>query len=150
MTVLPEFRTALVSAVRAALPGLQVLERWPAENEAEIDSVYVERNNRTFEWRSIGRGLPAWRRNRTETLTVELRVRAYREAARQADAAEAAEARMEQLVAAIEDAVVIDPHVAETVSAAQVVAITDQRLEPRQSGWACSCLVVVEATNHPS
>lgn len=145
---LPELRAAIVTAVVAQLPTVQVKGANPAEDRELRESVWIEQVDARYEWRSIGAQPAFATKNRTEEATVDLRVDVYREAPSQLTAAEAAADRCEALLAAVEDAVEADLTLGSKVSFARVSQVS-MRLEPRESGWAAIGSARIEATNHP-
>ena len=147
MTVQADFRLNLVAAISAELPTVQVLPGPPAENEDARESVFIDGLSSTFEWRSLGTGTQLLK-NRTEDVTATVRARVYREAPDQLSALADADARMDEIVAAIELAVAQDPSIAGAISMARVES-ADRTVAPGASGWTVSCTLRVTGTNYP-
>lgn len=147
MTVAADFRLNLTAALSAALPSTQVSAGPPGENEAIEESVYLTDISSTFEWRSLGVSTQLLR-NRTEQLTANVRARVYREAPNQQHALADAEARMDEILEAIEGAVAPDPTIAGAISYGLVESVT-RSATPADRGWIVTAAVRVTGTNHP-
>lgn len=147
-TVVASFKTALLAAIRAQLPGVQVMAVDPAKNRALREAVWIDGIDSVFEWRSLGAQPAFSTKNRTEEIRVDLRVHVYREAPDHTDAAAAALARAEVLFSEIEQALETDVSVASTVTHGKVSvwSLTPVKAE---EGWAIDGRITVEAVNHP-
>lgn len=145
-----EIRAAVIARL-ADVDVDQILAYPPGENMALRESVHVRDVSARYEWRAIGRPSAGFaRRNRTEQLTVTLRVHVYREAPDQGDAVNAAHARLDAIVEQIVDAIADDPSLGDTVSHALVESVTAEQPDARQSGWSVTGTVRVDALHHPA
>lgn len=149
MTVQADVRTALLAAIETQLPTVQVSSVDPGEDRRLKESIWVERSESEFEWRSLGRPATHGTRNRTELVRVELRVHVYRESDSQTVAATAAQERADELLAEIEEAIEADFSLASTATHALVTRWSTTPV-PLDKAWAVDGRVTVEATNHPT
>ena len=92
---------ALLTAVQAALPGVQVSPVPLGEDQHLKESVYVGRAESSFDWRCIG----PRRSNRSEDVTLTVHVNVYGEGPSQKSVATARLARADEILEAIEHAV---------------------------------------------
>jgi hypothetical protein len=144
MTVQADFRLNLVAAISGELPAVQVLPGPPGENQATEETVYVDQISSTFEWRSLGNLTT----NRTEELSAVVRAIVYREAPDQMDALADADARMDEIVAAVESAVAPDPTITGALSYG-LLESADRSVAPAERGWIVTAVMRVTGTNHP-
>lgn len=97
MTALWQITDELVSIVAAALPDVAVFDGDPADGRPLAEAVWVAETETELEWRGLG-GC------RYEDLEITLHAAVYREAEEdQADAREAAKARLRHLVEQIDE-----------------------------------------------
>lgn len=147
MTVIHAVRTAFTSLVAAQLPTVEVVAYPLVAAEQPDELIWVDGSESTFDWRSLG-GAP---NNRIETVALDVIVRVYREDASQQVAAAAAVDRCEQLLAAVETAVVSDTtpyRISGTVSFARVASWKVKPLsEP--PGWSATGTLRLEAKQRP-
>jgi len=144
MTVQADFRLNLVAAMSGELPGVQVLPGPPGENQATDECVYVDGISSAFEWRSLGNLAT----NRTEDLSATVRAVVYREAPDQMDALADADARMDEIVTAVEAAVAPDPTVTGAVSFGLLESV-DRSVAPVERGWVVTAQMRVTGKNYP-
>lgn len=147
MSVLSAARTALAAQIDAATT-VQVTPHPPGDLQAVRESIWLERGESTFEWRSLGIG-PQLARNRMEEISIDLQVRVFKEGSLQTTAAAAAMARCEELLDAIEDAVAPAPDLGGVVSYGRIASMSVTPLAT-DSGWLIEGRARFEAQNHPS
>ena len=145
MTAVAAFRTALVTAIQAQVPTVTVSGVPLGEDTPLREAIWVQRVRGAADWRCIG---PA-SSNRKETLTAELRVHVYREAADQTEASDAAADRCEALFAEIEDAFEADFSLANSVTHGKPLDYSLE-LRPREEGWVAFGEMTVECENYPA
>ena len=149
MSAQADFRLNLVAALAAEtdLASTQVLAGPPAENQDPRESVWVASVSSRYDWRSLGTGAQLLR-NRTETLTASVKVNAYNEDPNQVQGLAVLEARVDEIVAAIEHAVAADPTVGGAVSYALVESVSRNPLAAER-GWLVDVTCQITGTNHP-
>lgn len=147
MTVLNDTRLAFTAAVAAQLPDVQVSAHPMADDQKVKESIWVERAESLFEWRSLGIGGMA-SRNRTEDIALDMRFEVFREGANQSEVCEAAIARCEVLLASAEDALEADFSIGGVVTHAKFASWS---VDPAytDTGWLITGRARLEATNHP-
>lgn len=149
MSAQANFRLHLAAALAAetTLASTQVLAGPPGENQDPIESVWISGVTSRYEWRSLGTGTQLLR-NRTEHLTAIVKVNAYNEDPNQQHGLAVLEARVDQIVDAIEHAVAADPTISGAVSYALVESVNRTPIAADR-GWVNDVTVTVTATNHP-
>lgn len=149
MTVVAGTRATLISTLQAAAPlaGVQILGHPPAESQEIRECVWIESIRSLFEWRTLG-GPAHWSRNRTEDLEISVRVDVYREGPSQRTVADSAMDRLEQLVGLIEDALEVDPSLADTVTFGRLAEV-ETFWRPVDSGWVASARLRYDARHYP-
>lgn len=145
--ILPQARAALAAAITAHTTATVTAVK-PGEDQALREAIWIDKIRSTFEWRSLGKQSVFATRNRTEQLTVTLRVAVYREAPRQGDAAEDAMSRCEDLLSEIEDALEADQSLGNLFAYGRVSEVSAELL-PRDQGWTANGVVRIEAQNYP-
>lgn len=149
MSAQGDFRLNLVTALAAetTLASTQVLAGPPAENQDPKEAVWVASVSSRYDWRSLGTGTQLLR-NRTEQLTASVKVNAYNEDPNQQHGLAVLEARVDEIVDAIEHAVAADPTIGGAVSYALVESVTRNPIAA-QSGWVVDVTCQITGTNHP-
>lgn len=147
MTAIANTRAAVTTAIAAALPTTQVLSHPPGENQALKEAVWVDRGESIFEWRSLGASAQ-YQRNRTESITLTIRVQVYQEHPDQRVAADGAFQRCEALFALIETAIATDPTITAAVTFGLIAGWSIQLLAV-ESGWLADGTIRLEAQSYP-
>jgi hypothetical protein len=149
MSAQGDFRLNLVAALAAEtdLASTQVLPGPPAENQDPKESVWVASVTSRYDWRSLGAGTQLLR-NRTEQLTATVKVNAYNEDPNQTQGLAVLDARVDDIVAAIENAVAADPTIGGAVSYALLESVSRNPIAA-QSGWVIDVTCQITGTNHP-
>lgn len=151
MTLIAEVRSGLVTAISAELDdGVSVSQFSLGEDTPLREAIWVERVESVFEWRSLGRPATHGARNRTEELTIDLRAQVYREGPRQSDAGQVALDRMDELLAAIEQAYVTTGFVLNTAATHGKPSRWSVESQPREKGWLVDARVSTETVHHPT
>lgn len=148
MSVASTTRLALAALFTTQITDVQVSAFPLAEDTATKEAIHLGNTRSTFEWRSIGRAA----KNRTEDLEIDIHVHVFREGPRSPDAAAAAIARCEALLASIETAIVTDAGgaftVGGTISQARI-SEWDIRPVPRDTGWSCQATARLTGRSYP-
>lgn len=149
MSAQAELRTQLLAAMtaEATLANTQVLAGPPGENQEPRECVWIAGIASTWDWRSLGVAQQLLR-NRQETLTVTVKANVYREAPDQMLALADADARVDEIVDAIEHAVAAVPDVGGSVTFARVES-AQRAPQPAQAGWLVDVTLRVVAENYP-
>lgn len=146
--ILQNFRAALVTQLDAGTV-CPVRATNPGEDTPLKECAWVSKQSSRFEWRSLGSTSAQHRRNRTETLTAEVRVHVYREGPNQVQNGANALARLEAILNELEVAVDGDQSFGDVVAFGRVAEVTAELL-PRDAGWTAVGTLRIEAQNYPA
>ena len=144
-STIPAFKTALVTAIATAMPGVQVAYRWPGPS-TKPRGVYLGDTDGTQELASIvARDTRAPRNERYE---LQLFCHTYHVGQDPITGPADAEADAFSLLAEVEDVLADDPTVGSAAGVASWSFLTSLRpeLEPFEKGWRCRLTAVLQVT----
>lgn len=139
-TTVPDFLTALVPLLVAALPGVKVTEAWPGPEAQSDEMVFLA--DSVDNWDVEIPTMKAGRKQRQESYDVTVEAWVGKKGELRAASATAARTRAIELIDAIDSLLADDPEVIADIQHARLTG-RGATLVPFEQGWACQATATI-------
>jgi hypothetical protein len=133
-STVPNFITALLSAMQTALPGVQVSPAWPGPDVTDEETLFV--GSEVESWDVEIPTMKAGRKQRQETYTVTLEAWVAKPGLLRSESANAARTRAIEIIDAVDSFLADDPQLTPSVLWARMDG-RGATLVPFDKGWSC-------------